>query len=111
MHFHQKCDGIGPTISIIQTIKGYKFGGYADKNWSKEGGWIKDDENAFVFSLNHMKIYNPIKGKYKYYFGENYGPIFVLFGQKKICLKLLEIMFLQRMTQINIFLDLLLIMN
>ena len=31
IHFHQKCDGIGPTISIIKTIKGYKFGGYAEK--------------------------------------------------------------------------------
>lgn len=84
IHFHQKCDGIGPTISIIQTIKGYKFGGYAEKNWSKEGNkWIYDDENAFIFSLNHMKIYNPIKGKEKYYFGEDYGPNFYSFWPKK----------------------------
>ena len=84
IHFHQKCDGIGPTISIIKTIKGYKFGGYAEKNWSKEGNkWIYDDENAFVFSLDHMKIYNPIKGKEKYYFGENYGPNFYAFWPHK----------------------------
>ena len=75
---------IGPTISIIKTIKGYKFGGYAEKNWSKEGNkWIYDDENAFVFSLDHMKIYNPIKGKEKYYFGENYGPNFYSFWPNK----------------------------
>ena len=84
MLFHQKCDGIGPTISIIQTIKGHKFGGYAEKNWSKEENeWIYDDENAFVFSLDHMKIYNPIKGKEKYYFGINYGPNFYAFWPGK----------------------------
>ena len=83
IHFHQKCDGIGPTISINKTIKGYKFGGYAEKNWSKEGGWIYDDESAFVFSLDHMKIYNPIKGKEKYYFGEGYGPNFYAFWPRK----------------------------
>ena len=76
-NFHRKCDGIGKTISIIKTIKGYKFGGYAEKPWSSEGYyWITDDEKAFVFSLNHMKIYNPIYGKYKYYWGENSGPMF-----------------------------------
>ncbi len=78
-NFHQKCDGIGPTISIIQTNKGYKFGGYAEKPWNKSGGWIIDDENAFVFSLDHMKIYNAVKGSYKYYFGESYGPSFYSF--------------------------------
>ena len=24
-------------------------------------------EKAFVFSLNHMKVYNPVYGKYKYF--------------------------------------------
>ena len=52
VHFHQKCDGIGLTISIIKTIKGYKFGGYAEKNLCRvENKWIYDDDNAFVFSL------------------------------------------------------------
>lgn len=82
-HFHKKCDGIGPTITLIKTRKGYKFGGYADKNWNKEGGWIYNDENAFVFSLDHMKIYNPVEGKEKYYFGIDYGPVFCSFWPKK----------------------------
>ena len=78
--FHRKCDGIGKTISIIKTIKGYKFGGYAEKPWCSEGYyWITDDENAFVFSLNHMKVYNPVYGKYKYYWGKNSGPMFSSF--------------------------------
>ena len=75
--FHRKCDRIGKTISIIKTIKGYKFGGYAEKPWSSDGyHWITDDEKAFVFSLNHMKVYNPVYGKYKYYWGKNSGPMF-----------------------------------
>ena len=27
-YFHQKCNSIPNTVSIIQTTKGYKFGGY-----------------------------------------------------------------------------------
>ena len=66
--FHKKCDGIGMTISIIKTIKGYKFGGYAEKPWRSDcDKWVTDDENSFVFSLNHMKIYDAVSGKEKYY--------------------------------------------
>ena len=67
------------TISVIKTTSGYKFGGYAEKAWKSEGSWITDDENAFVFSLNHMKIYNAVKGKCKYFFGKSYGPNFYSF--------------------------------
>ena len=31
--FHQKCNSIPNTISIIQTTKGYKFGGYTEQTW------------------------------------------------------------------------------
>ena len=43
---------------------------------NSKGDWITDDENAFVFSLNHMKIYNPVYGKEKYFCGGIYGPTF-----------------------------------
>ena len=81
--FHRKCDGIGMTISVIKTNSGYKFGGYAEKAWKSEGSWITDDENAFVFSLNHMKIYNAVKDKYKYYFGKLFGPNFYSFWPRQ----------------------------
>ena len=77
--FHRKCDGIPMTISIIKTITDYKFGGYAEKPWGINGGSITDDENAFIFSLNKMKIYNSIYGKNKYFFGIAYGPCFFCF--------------------------------
>ena len=33
--FHKKCDGKSPTITIIKTTKGYRFGGYTTKCWIK----------------------------------------------------------------------------
>ena len=37
--FHNKCDGIGKTVSIIKANTGYKFGGYSTSKWT---------ENAFT---------------------------------------------------------------
>ena len=51
--FHQKANSISPTISIIETTKGFKFGGYTEKTWGigdSYGIWLKDD-NCFVFYL------------------------------------------------------------
>ena len=80
INFHQKCDGVPKTISIFKTVKGRKFGGYIDKAWSCNGGWIKNDENCFIFSIDLMKIYNPLKGMDKYYCNKSYGPNFSEFG-------------------------------
>ena len=78
--FHKKVDGKDKTITIIETTKGLKFGGYIDKKWDSSGGWIRDDENCFIFSLSLMKIYNSIKGKDKYQFNSTCGPNFSVFG-------------------------------
>ena len=78
--FHQKCDGTPKTITIIKTIKGLKFGGYIEKKWDSNSGWINDDENCFIFSIDLKKIYNPVKGEEKYYFAKSYGPNFSGFG-------------------------------
>ena len=78
--FHQKCDGTPKTITLIKTEKGLIFGGYIEKEWKSSGGWIYDDENCFIFSLDLHKIYNPVKGKDKYFFGNDFGPNFWVFG-------------------------------
>ena len=67
-------------ITIIETTKGLKFGGYIDKKWDSSSKWINNDENCFIFSLSLMKIYNPIKGKIKYMFYSKCGPNFSVFG-------------------------------
>ena len=55
-NFHKKCDNIGkPTLVVIQSNNGYRFGGYTTGNWGiyKE----QEDANAFVFSLtNKVKV-------------------------------------------------------
>ena len=75
--FHQKCNYIPNTVSIAQTTKGFKFGGYAEKAWENNtsGNWIIDDK-AFVFSIDYMKIYNHNVGKYAILHNDNYGPTF-----------------------------------
>lgn len=54
--FHSKCDEIVPTLSIIETTKGYRFGAFTEQSWDGNEG--KKDPNAFGFSLDHNKIYN-----------------------------------------------------
>ena len=75
--FHQKCNSIPNTISIIQTTKGNKFGGYTEKTWENHsnGIWIKDDK-SFVFSIDYMKIYNHVNGTHAIYRSNNNGPTF-----------------------------------
>ena len=74
--FHQKCNSIPQTVSIVQTTKGYKFGGYAEKTWENHNGiYIKDDK-SFVFSIDHMKIYNHVQGTDAILHKNNYGPTF-----------------------------------
>ena len=59
--FHNKCDNIMGTLSIIKTTKGMKFGGYTEQYWNagKNGESRKDAKNiCFCFSLDLFKIYN-----------------------------------------------------
>ena len=62
--FHQKCDNIFGTLTIIKTSKGMRFGGYTEKSWSTDGnsGATKKDNKgiAFCYSLDLFKIYNNI---------------------------------------------------
>ncbi len=54
--FHRNCDGIPNTITIIETIKGKKFGGFTSQIWDCNGDF-KYDDNCFLFSLNKKEIY------------------------------------------------------
>ncbi len=50
--FHEKCDLIKNTLTIIKTTDNYIFGGYTRQNWS--GNEIgKIDPHAFIFSLKN----------------------------------------------------------
>eukprot|EP01132_Coremiostelium_polycephalum_P008091 gene8091-9957_t len=53
--FHEKCDGKGPTITIIKSKKGNQFGGYASASWHSSGGYIQDP-NSFIYLLKGEKL-------------------------------------------------------
>ena len=73
--FHEKCDKVKNTLTIVKTKKGLRFGGFTSQTWDGDGD-DKKDINAFCFSLDRKKIYNSIKGKNAIYADPGYGPAF-----------------------------------
>ena len=74
--FHLKCDDHSPTITIIKTDNGIRFGGYTTKTWNCNEECKKDDE-AFLFSLDLKKKYPIKKGtECAIYCNNDFGPTF-----------------------------------
>lgn len=73
--FHRNCDNKGKTLTIIETDKGYKFGGYTPLDWESNSG-NKIDEITFLFSLNQMKKFTKIKNSRSIYVTKDFGPVF-----------------------------------
>ena len=74
--FHEKCDKANRTIVLIETDKGKRFGGYTSMSWKGEAE-EKNDEEAFVFSLDKMKTYDNITGELAIGCYPKFGPIFM----------------------------------
>lgn len=80
--FHKKCDGKGPTMTIIQSARKFIFGGYTSISWSTNTG-PKKDTQAFLFTLTNPHNIAPTKypinpdkvGNAVYHF-HAYGPSF-----------------------------------
>ena len=74
--FHKKCDKAERSIVLVKSSNGKRFGGYTSCDWT--GNNIdKKDDNAFVFSLDKMKIYEVIKGEDAIGCYHKYGPVFL----------------------------------
>ena len=74
--FHTKCDNHSPTITLVKTDQGLRFGGYTTKTWNCDID-CKDDNDAFLFSLDRKKKYNVKKGtECAIYCNSEYGPTF-----------------------------------
>ena len=74
--FHEKCDDARCTLVLVETDKGKRFGEYTTCSWS--GDCIdKKDEEAFVFSLDKMSIYENIPGEDAIGCYPKFGPIFL----------------------------------
>jgi hypothetical protein len=63
--FHEKCDNKGPTVMIIKTTTGYRFGGYNPLFWDQSGSY-KNDKLTFIFSLDKKKKYTLKSGHEQY---------------------------------------------
>ena len=74
--FHKYCDGKGATITLVESSKGKRFGGYAKISWNNNSQNWMNDSSAFLFSLDNNKKYKVIKPQYAIYGHENYGPHF-----------------------------------
>lgn len=83
--FHNKCDNKGPTVVIIESTVGKKFGGYASVSWTSS--WItktkmmsiQTEENfSFLFSVDKKQKlpYRPKSGKTVLYHDKEFGPVF-----------------------------------
>ena len=60
----------------MKTEEGIRFGGYTTKTWNKDQECKQDDE-AFLFSINLRKKYEIKKGvECAIYCGGEYGPTF-----------------------------------
>jgi len=75
--FHQYCDNKGPTLTLVETTKGYKFGGYTPYSFQSSTGYSpKSDNKTFIFSLNLMKKFTKIKNDSLLFFDSSFGPCF-----------------------------------
>ena len=74
--FHEKCDSAKSSLVLVETDEGKRFGGFTTSSWS--GDCIdKKDEDAFVFSLDKMKVYTNIPDEDAIGCYPKYGPIFL----------------------------------
>ena len=88
--FHKNCDNKGSTLTLAETTKGYKIGGYTTLNWESPNSYInKNDDLTFIFSLNQMKKYSKKNNNWSIYVDKNFGPCFgyainLGFGEKEM---------------------------
>ena len=74
--FHLKCDSAPSSLVLIKSSKNKRFGGFTSCSWAGKDK-EKPDENAFVFSLDKMEIYNVIPEENAIGCYPKYGPIFL----------------------------------
>jgi len=75
-NFHARCDGEGPTVTIVETTSGNVFGGYTSQSWSSSAGYVADG-NSFVFRLRpSRKRYSSTTSSNAIYRHSGSGPIF-----------------------------------
>jgi hypothetical protein len=82
-NFHGKCDGQSNTLTLIETTKGFIFGGFTPLAWDSTTSGYKSDssQKSFLFTLKNAGNIEPRKFKlsnmsYAIYSYSGCGPIF-----------------------------------
>mgnify|MGYP002630576794 CR=1 FL=1 len=75
--FHTKCNGKGPTISVMKTTTGKIFGGFTNIAWSDSQGY-KNEAASWLFSIdgNSKHTAKPANYQHAVYHRADYGPTF-----------------------------------
>ena len=74
-NFHNICDNVKNTLTILEIENGKKIGGYTTLDWSGNGE-SKSDKDTFIFDLTNKKKYPKINNKRSIFCLENRGPCF-----------------------------------
>jgi hypothetical protein len=81
-NFHEKCDNQTNTLTLIETTKGFIFGGFTPIAWDSSS-WNKSDSSgkSFLFSLKNSRNSEPRKfmlmnGRNAIYCHSSRGPVF-----------------------------------
>ena len=73
--FHKACDNKGPTVTLVRAGNNV-FGGYTDKSWNGNTGWI-NTKNAFLFQANkYIKMQASVRPQHAMYSALNLNPFF-----------------------------------
>ncbi len=75
--FHEKCDGISNTLTVVRTEFDKKIGGFTPLKWSSPDGHTADNsKESFIFSLSNNDKFTLQKPEYAICNSKNYGPTF-----------------------------------
>ena len=77
--FHELCDNKGPTLTLFETIEGYKGGIYTPLSWDSNSG-SKNDIDTFMFNLNNKQKYKKMNNNQSIYCLNTHGPWTIYFG-------------------------------
>jgi uncharacterized coiled-coil protein SlyX len=80
--FHRRCDGRGNTVTIIEAIGGFIFGGFTPIAWDSGGGYRADPGlRSFLFTLKNpwgvvARKFSLSDSQYAIFCCASYGPTF-----------------------------------
>jgi hypothetical protein len=77
--FHNRCNNIPDTLTIVKSTNGYVFGGFTHRTWDSTD-YFKLDTGSFIFSFvnayNKPIVLNCTERDYSIYNNPNFGPVF-----------------------------------